>query len=91
MRLGIVGNSHHGGLDHNARLAAGGVFPPPFQPGDVLAKVAHSWEVITFRIVRPVDVPVAKTLRRGGFTMVDAVPVTHEHTAAAIRAERDSR
>ena len=68
-----------------------GVFPPPFQPGDVLAKVGQSQEAITFQIVRPGDVPVAKTLRRGGFTMLDTVPLAPERIAAAIRAERDSR
>ncbi len=68
-----------------------GIFPPPFQPGDVLVKTEQSREAITFRIVRPADVPVAKTLRRGGFTMLDAGPAAADRIAAVIRADRDAR
>ncbi len=68
-----------------------GVFPLPFQPGDVLAKTEQSQEAITFRIVRPADVPVSKILRRGGFTMLDAAPAAVERIAAVIRADRDAR
>jgi len=68
-----------------------GIFPAPFQPGDVLVRVRQNAESITFRIVKPADVPVVKPTRRGGFLLLDAPPASPDQIAAAIRAERDSR
>lgn len=68
-----------------------GVFPLPFQPGDVLVKENQSGEVISFRLLKPADVPVVKLRRQAGFTMLDVTPIPPELIAAAIRAERDAR
>jgi hypothetical protein len=68
-----------------------GVFPLPFQPGDVLVKENQSGEIISFRLVKPAEVPVLKLRRRAGFTMLDITTIPPERIAAAIRAERNSR
>ncbi len=68
-----------------------GVFPLPFQPGDVLVKENQSGDIITFRLLRPAEAPMVKPRRRAGFTMLDLSPVPPERIAAAVRAERDSR
>jgi len=68
-----------------------GIFPLPFQPGDVLVKESQSGDVISFRLVKPAEVPVVELRRKAGFTMLDTPPVPPERIAAAIRAERDAR
>ena len=68
-----------------------GVFPAPFQPGDVLVKEKQTGETISFRLLRPADVPVATSRRCGGFTMLDIAKIPAERIAAAVRADRDSR
>jgi len=68
-----------------------GVFPHPFQPGDVLVKESQSGDMISFRLVKPADVPVVKLRRQAGFTMLDGAAIPPERIAAAIRADRDAR
>lgn len=68
-----------------------GVFPLPFKPGDVLAQVGQSSDGITFRIVKPADVPLIRTRIQQGFTMLKTAPATAEQIVSAIRADRNSR
>lgn len=68
-----------------------GVFPLPFQPGDVLVKEDQRGEVISFRLVKPAEVPVVKLRRRSGFMMLDTASIAPDRIAAAIRADRDAR
>lgn len=68
-----------------------GVFPPPFQPGDVLVRDSQDAEAITFRLVEPADVPVVRPIRKNGCTMLPRRAVSREMIALALRAERDAR
>jgi hypothetical protein len=68
-----------------------GIFPPPFQPGDCVIKEYQDSERIVFRLLRPADVPIAKTVRKKGFTLLKATAVSTAAIAAALRAERDAR
>lgn len=68
-----------------------GIFPPPFQPGDMLVKESQTGEIISFRLLKPAEVPVVKLRRQAGFTMLDITPIPPERIAAAVRADRDAR
>jgi hypothetical protein len=68
-----------------------GVFPLPFQPGDLLAKVGESSDKITFCIVKPAEVPLVGIMKKEGFSMLKTKPATAEQIASAIRADRNDR
>lgn len=68
-----------------------GIFPAPFQPGDVMVPEYHDNTRVTFRLLQPADVPVAKSVKKKGMTLVKAAGVSREKIAGAIRAERDAR
>jgi hypothetical protein len=68
-----------------------GVFPLPFQPGDVLVKESQNGEVISFRLLKPAKVPVVKLRRQAGFTMLDISPISPERIVSALQADRDAR
>ncbi len=68
-----------------------GIFPSPFQPGDSVVKEYQDSERITFRLVKPADVPEVKTRRKRGFTLLQAPEVPQAEIARALRADRDSR
>lgn len=46
---------------------------------------------VTFRLLKPADVPVVKTARRKGFTILRTPDVPRAAIAEAVRAERDAR
>lgn len=69
-----------------------GIFPPPFQPGDSVITEYQDSTRVTFRLLKPADVPVAKTARsKKGFTILRAPGVPRATIADALRADRDAR
>jgi hypothetical protein len=68
-----------------------GVFPAPFQPGDILVRDVQDAERVTFRLIKPGEVECVEVTTRGGRTMLPPGRVGAEMIAAAIRAERDAR
>ena len=68
-----------------------GIFPPPFQPGDSVIAEHQDSTRVTFRLLKPADVPIAKTARKKGFTILRAPGVARAAIADALRADRDAR
>ena len=68
-----------------------GIFPAPFQPGDSVIKEYQDTNRVTFRLLKPADVPVVKTVRKKGFTILRSPAVSRSAIAEAVRAERDAR
>ncbi len=66
-----------------------GVFPAPFRPGDVLVPEALDAGTVTFRVIRPADVPQVRPVKRGGYLLLPGVRASREAIASAVRAERD--
>ncbi len=67
-----------------------GIFPLPFQPGDILVKETHDAESVTFRLVKPANVPVVNAVEVDGRWMLPPGG-SRELIASAIRADRDGR
>lgn len=68
-----------------------GVFPAPFQPGDVMVREVQNADSVTFRLVKPAEVDVVPAVRRRGRIMLGRLVASHDAIADAIRAERDGR
>lgn len=68
-----------------------GIFPLPFQPGDSVVKEYQDSTRVTFRLLKPADVPIVKTARKKGFTILRTPAVPRAAIAGAIRADRDAR
>jgi hypothetical protein len=68
-----------------------GIFPPPFQPGDVVITEYQDSRRITFRLIEPAEVPVVKSAFKNGVTMLRAPGSTRRSIADAVRADRDAR
>lgn len=68
-----------------------GIFPPPFQPGDTVVKEYQGGDRVTFRLLKPADVPVVESVSRRGLTFLKVPPVSRSTIAAAVRAGRDAR
>jgi hypothetical protein len=68
-----------------------GIFPSPFQPGDSVVREYQDSNRVTFRLLKPADVPVVKSLRKKGYTILKAPAVSRVAIAEALRAERDAR
>jgi hypothetical protein len=68
-----------------------GVFPSPFQPGDILVRDAQDADRVTFRLIKPGEVECVEVVTRGGRTMLPPGRAGAAMIAAAIRAERDAR
>lgn len=68
-----------------------GVFPLPFQPGDILVRDLQDSGAITFRLVKPAEVPVTRPRVSDGGLMLPGRSASREAIAAALRAERDAR
>ena len=68
-----------------------GIFPPPFQPGDSVIKEYQDTNRVTFRLLKPADVPVVKAVRKKGFTILRSPAVSRAVIADALRADRDAR
>jgi hypothetical protein len=66
------------------------VFPDQFSPGDLFVEESLSEDSVTFRLVKPTDVPVVGISRRRGRAMVK-VPVDRDRVRQALRDERDAR
>jgi hypothetical protein len=67
-----------------------GIFPSPFQPGDVFTSEIIDSETIAFRLVKSPEAPVVRPERINGRLMLPT-RTPGEVIAAAIRAERDGR
>ena len=68
-----------------------GIFPSPFQPGDSVVREYQDSNRVTFRLLKPAEVPVVKSLRKKGYTILKAPAVSRAAIAEALRAERDAR
>ncbi|MEY3481507.1 MAG: hypothetical protein RIQ71_2282 [Verrucomicrobiota bacterium] len=68
-----------------------GIFPSPFQPGDSVVCEYQDSNRVTFRLLKPAEVPVVKSLRKKGYTILKAPAVSRVAIAEALRAERDAR
>jgi hypothetical protein len=68
-----------------------GIFPAPFQPGDSVIREYQDCNRVTFRLLKPADVPVVKSVRKRGFSILKAPAVSRSAIADALRAERDAR
>ncbi len=67
-----------------------GVFPPPFEPGDVLERQVESRDVVRFVRQRPAEVREGKVKKIGGKLFLDE-RLDRGAIRAAIRADRDAR
>ena len=56
-----------------------GVFPLLFETGDVFVNENQSGEVISFRLLKPAEVPVVKLRRQSGLTMLDVTGPSRAH------------
>ena len=68
-----------------------GIFPVPFQPGDSAVREYQDSNRVTFRLLKPAEVPVVKSLRKKGYTILKAPAVSRAAIAEALRAERNAR
>lgn len=70
-----------------------GIFPSPFQPGDIVVREYLDSNRVTFRLLKPADVPVVKSLRKKGYAILKVKPpaISRVAIAEALRAERDAR
>ena len=68
-----------------------GIFPSPFQPGDSVVREYQDSNRVTFRLLKPAEVPVVKSLRKKGYTILKAPAVSRVAIVEALRAERDAR
>jgi hypothetical protein len=68
-----------------------GVFPPPFRSGDRVSVEVCGSEFVTFRLMKPAEVPIVRPRRSKGRLMGAKVELDPDEIAAAIRADRDSR
>jgi hypothetical protein len=66
------------------------VFPDQFSPGDLFVEEALSENSVTFRLVRPAEVPLVRVSKKKGRTMVEA-SVDRDRVRQALRDERDAR
>lgn len=85
-----MGNSHYGNRDQT-RWAPPRHFSFPFQPGDSVVREYQDSNRVTFRLLKPAEVPVVKSLRKKGYTILKAPAVSRAAVAEALRAERDAR
>ena len=65
------------------------VFPEGFSAGDVLLEEVDG-EQVTYRLIRPDEVPVAKVVAKKGRSFIKA-PVDKVAIADAVRRDRDER
>lgn len=68
-----------------------GIFPSPFQPGDSVIKEYQDATRVTFRLLKPAEVPLVKAVTKKGRTLLKAPPVPRTVVADAVRADRDAR
>ena len=73
----------------DARLR--GIFSAPFQPEDSVVCEYQDSHHVTCRLLKPADVPVVKSVRKKGFSILKAPAVSRSAIAVALRAERDTR
>jgi len=74
-------------LDHRRR----GTFPSNFQPGDLFIQEMIDAEAVTFKLVRPSEVPLVVARKVRGHLMGAKITLDTSALAATMRAERDSR
>lgn len=69
-----------------------GVFPEPFQPGDLMVAEKFDANSVTFRVVRRTESPLISPVRRtpGKRLMLPEGAASGKQIADAVRAERDA-
>lgn len=73
-------------LDNKRR----GSFGPEFDPGDSFLREVNG-ETVTFRKLKPVEVPVMRARKVNGRWVGAAVKIARQDVVAAIRRDRESR
>jgi hypothetical protein len=73
-------------LDNKRR----GSFGPEFEPGDSFLREVNG-ETITFRKLKPVEIPLVRARKISGRWMGAAVKATRQEIVDAIREDREGR
>ena len=67
-----------------------GVFPPIFNPGDLLEREVSGTDTVLFRLLKPAEAPLVKASNWRGKIMGVKRLIESAVIASAIRADRDA-